>query len=245
MSAVSNRRGSAAAILLSVQTRELSHAFSASKKTAYDDAETALREAYEHLVKERGAFDTHSLAMLHTYAELVKVQDLREGSELLEECQRGCITTYGAEHDVSLGIMMSLADTYVEMGKAEDALWLYRTIYKHRCNRDGVNHPETLICTDKLAAGYAKLGNYSRAEQLLVAHLAVLEAQWGSERTSTIDAVYRLADLYVQQGRYAETEPLLRECLATYERLVGVRHPDYLRGLFTLGCVRACVCVCV
>jgi tetratricopeptide (TPR) repeat protein len=241
---MTSRRGSVAAAPLSISTRELSQAFSASKKTAYDEAETTLREAYEHLVKENGAFDAHSLAMLHTYAELVKIHDLREGSELLEECQRGCIITYGAEHAISLGIMTSLADTYAEMGRAENALWLYRAVYSHRCARNGAEHPETLNCSDKLAAGYVKIGNYGRAEELHLAHLTLLETQLGSEDPSTMDAVYLLADLYVQQGRYAEAEPLLKECLATYERVVGAQHPDYLRGLFILGCVvRSAHCV--
>ena len=179
--------------------------------------------------------------MLYKYAELVKVHDIREGSEMLEECQRGCIATHGADHPISVGIMLSLADVYVEMGKAESALCLYRAVYNHHCNRNGKDHPETLNCGDKLAAGYMKLGNYHRAEQLYKAHLTVLETKWGSEHPPTIDAVYRLADLYVQQERYAEAEPLLRECLGTYERLVGLEHPDYLRGLFTMGCVRVCI----
>ena len=42
-----------------------------------------------------GAYDENALATLHALAELVKMEDLREGVALLEECQRGYVYSLG------------------------------------------------------------------------------------------------------------------------------------------------------
>jgi tetratricopeptide (TPR) repeat protein len=47
-----------------------------------------------------------------------------------------------------------------------------------------------------------------------------------------------LAGLYRSQGRYEEAEPLYRDALAMYKRLLGEAHPDVASSLFNLGALR-------
>ena len=94
----SQRRSSVAYSAETTSNKELADAFSSAPIQAYEAAEAALREAYEHRVASHGARDQQALATLHTLAELVKMENMREGAELLEECQRGCVAASPAFH---------------------------------------------------------------------------------------------------------------------------------------------------
>lgn len=97
-SSSSQRRSSVAYSAETTSNKELADAFSSAPIQAYEAAEAALREAYEHRVASHGARDQQALATLHTLAELVKMENMREGAELLEECQRGCVAASPAFH---------------------------------------------------------------------------------------------------------------------------------------------------
>ena len=124
----------------------------------FDEAEKTLREAYEHRVASHGAYDHNALATLHTLAELIKMEDLREGVALLEECQRGYVSSLGAHHRVSLGVMLSLSDAYVVMGRHEEAYQVLHAVHRHFQRTQGKNHPDTFSAGDKLAAACAAAG---------------------------------------------------------------------------------------
>lgn len=119
-----------------------------------------------------GAYDVNSLATLHTLAELVKMEDLREGVALLEECQRGYVASLGAHHRVSLGVMLSLSDAYVVMGRHEEALTMLQAVHKHFQRTLGLEHPDTFSAGEKLAAACAASGITKKAAFLPFQHLS-------------------------------------------------------------------------
>ena len=110
------------------------------------------------LLSVAGAYDVKALATLHTLAELVKMEDLREGVALLEECQRGYVASLGAHHRVSLGVMLSLSDAYVVMGRHEEALTMLHAVHKHFQRTLGLDHPDTFSAGDLLAAACSASG---------------------------------------------------------------------------------------
>jgi hypothetical protein len=169
-----------------VANKELAEAFSGAPIQAYTEAEATLREAYEHRVGSHGAHDAQALATLHTLAELVKMEDSREGAGLLEECQRGCFAALGVDHPLTLGVMLSLADTYAALGRFADALWLYSAVHSHFAREHGDTHPQTLAVGDRFAAGCVAAGHFARAEHLYTAHLAALEAAHVEEEEEVV-----------------------------------------------------------
>jgi len=202
-----------------VANKELADAFSGAPIQAYTEAEATLREAYEHRVGSHGAHDAQALATLHTLAELVKMEDSREGAGLLEECQRGCFAALGVDHPLTLGVMLSLADTYAALGRFADALWLYSAVHSHFAREHGDTHPQTLAVGDRFAAGCVAAGHFARAEHLYTAHLAALEAasadthgeeEEAEEDPAVAPLLAALAEVYVSQGKYAAAEPLLQ-----------------------------------
>jgi len=233
-----------------VANKELADAFSGAPIQAYTEAEATLREAYEHRVGSHGAHDAQALATLHTLAELVKMEDSREGAGLLEECQRGCFAALGVDHPLTLGVMLSLADTYAALGRFADALWLYSAVHSHFAREHGDTHPQTLAVGDRFAAGCVAAGHFARAEHLYTTHLAALEAasadaHGGKEEAEAEEdpavapLLAALAEVNVSQGKYAAAEPLLQEGLASRRRLAGDSHPDTFRALHALGSLYA------
>jgi tetratricopeptide (TPR) repeat protein len=57
----------------------------------------------------------------------------------------------------------------------------------------------------------------------------------GTDHLDTAASLHALADLYQQQGKYAEAEPLYRRALSIYEQQVGNDHPNLATSLNNLA----------
>jgi hypothetical protein len=62
-----------------------------------------------------------------------------------------------------------------------------------------------------------------------------LDLHWSNGHPDVATSLNNLALLYSAQGRYAETEPLLRRSLAISEKVLGPEHPDVADGLNNLA----------
>lgn len=80
-------------------------------------------------------------------------------------------------------------------------------------------------------------GRLDEAEALLRSSLALIET--GVDDSGRGAAMYNLATVLTAQGRYAEAEHFLRECLAIDEAKLGREHPDYGASLGSLAVVLA------
>ena len=127
----------------------------------------------------------------------------------------------GVDHPLTLGVMLSLADTYAALGRFADALWLYSAVHSHFAREHGDTHPQTLAVGDRFAAGCVAAGHFARAEHLYTTHLAALEAasadahggeeeEEAEEDPAVAPLLAALAEVYVSQGKYAAAEPLLQ-----------------------------------
>jgi tetratricopeptide (TPR) repeat protein len=59
----------------------------------------------------------------------------------------------------------------------------------------------------------------------------------GDDHPNTLGSTNNLANLYVNQGRYDEAEPLLLEALETSKRVLGDDHPYTASTLYNLACL--------
>ena len=69
----------------------------------------------------------------------------------------------------------------------------------------------------------------------LQALLAINEKALGPDHPSVELALNDLAELYKEQGRYAEADPLYRRALATWKEALGPNHPDVAQSLNNLA----------
>ena len=75
---------------------------------------------------------------------------------------------------------------------------------------------------------------YAEAEQHLTAALKQAE-KFGEQDARLATNLNNLATLYINQGKYAEAEPLFGRALAVWEKALGPEHPQVATGLNNLG----------
>jgi WD40 repeat protein/tetratricopeptide (TPR) repeat protein len=129
---------------------------------------------------------------------------------LLERLVKVRDETLGRTHPDTRNSIQNLALCYGAAGRPDAAVLLLEEA--HRAAKD-----EPQIANDLIDA-YTQIGQYDKAVHLLQERLA--EARKSPERDNYVllDALYRLGRVYLQQQKWAEAEPLLRECLAGHEK---------------------------
>ena len=77
-------------------------------------------------------------------------------------------------------------------------------------------------------------GDYAEAERHFAAALKIAEA-FGANDPRLGTTLNNLAELYQDQGRYGEAEPLYKRALAIREKALGPEHPDVATSLDDLA----------
>lgn len=104
----------------------------------------------------------------------------------------------------------------------------------------GPDHPDTLQCSNNLAALLHRKGDYGDAEPLYRKVLAASERIRGPEHPDTLKSLNNLAALLHQKGDDTSAEPLYRRALEIRERVLGPDHPHTLVSLDNLaGCLES------
>jgi tetratricopeptide (TPR) repeat protein len=101
----------------------------------------------------------------------------------------------------------------------------------------GVEHLDTLISRDNLAAILSLQGDLAGARRLQEETLAILERVLGVEHLDTLISRNNLAETLHSQGDLTEARRLQKETLAILERVLGVEHPDTLKSKANLAVV--------
>ena len=109
----------------------------------------------------------------------------------------------------------------------QQALKLYRTLL-------GENDYSTIAAGNNLALLYLHSGRLTESETLLQKILIVLKQRF--DHTPVMATVLNnLMELYYEQGKYAQAEPLHQQCLAIREAALGKNHPDVANSLNNLA----------
>jgi eukaryotic-like serine/threonine-protein kinase len=112
-----------------------------------------------------------------------------------------------------------LGGIYCEEGKIAQAKDVLEKTVQGLRMALGADHPSTLFAIEQLASAYEAQGDYyTRAEVLLKNAFEGYRHAVGDQNPDTITVKERLGGNCMKQRRYAEAEPLLRQCLAFRER---------------------------
>jgi len=86
----------------------------------------------------------------------------------------------------------------------------------------GPDHPDTLVERKNLASSYDRAGQFAKSEPLYRATLEQMRKRYGNEDEKTTDQIALLGTNLLRQHKYADAEPLLRDCL----RIREAKQPD-------------------
>jgi tetratricopeptide (TPR) repeat protein len=134
----------------------------------------------------------------------------------------------GPEHPNTLYAMTNLADDYLAEGKFAQAETLHSQTLEGMRRVLGPEHLDSLLVMSNLATDYYAQGKFAPADALFTQTIGIesdaaqaLESRrhaLGSEHPETMQSAADLALAYVSQRKFAQSEPLSRENLASNQK---------------------------
>jgi tetratricopeptide (TPR) repeat protein/tRNA A-37 threonylcarbamoyl transferase component Bud32 len=124
----------------------------------------------------------------------------------------------GRDHPRTLILRNNLAVAYREAGQIDRAVSLLEQVVKDLRAKVGPDHPNTLKVEQNLADAYAAAGTHATAETLLRDVVERARKRFGSGDPNTTATLASLGSNLIQQRKWAEAEPTLRECLTSREK---------------------------
>jgi tetratricopeptide (TPR) repeat protein len=113
--------------------------------------------------------------------------------------------------------MNNLAAAYLAAGQRDKALPLLEQTLAKTKQKQGPDHPDTLISMENLAAAYQEAGQLAKAEKLYRQILQQAQEQ-NAESPQTATFMSLLGLNLLKQKKYAQAERILRQCLASREK---------------------------
>jgi CHAT domain-containing protein/tetratricopeptide (TPR) repeat protein len=162
----------------------------------------------------------------------------------------------GPGHTVVTTPLNALASLYVDQGRYAKAEPLYKRSLAIKERTLGPDDGSVATSLNNLAHLYVQEGRYAEAEPLYKRSLAIRESALARspppagtgkvfedlarisrnyDRDAVPRALNNLAELYAEQGRYADAEPLFRRSLAMDEAALGRDHPTVATTLSNLA----------
>jgi serine/threonine protein kinase/Tfp pilus assembly protein PilF len=121
----------------------------------------------------------------------------------------------GTNHPDTLIAMHNLGYGYQHTGSLDQAVPLYEEVLKLRKAKLEPDHPEMMISLRALAQAYQASKRLDREEALLRAWLGERQKHGVADSANAADVMSMLGLNLLYQRKYAEAEPILRECLGT------------------------------
>jgi tetratricopeptide (TPR) repeat protein len=119
----------------------------------------------------------------------------------------------GEEHPLTMESISSLAGTYRQQYRLEDAEKMYLKVLDARKRTVGNNHPDTLATMHWLSDSYSQQGRLREAEALFMQVLNARKQVLREEHPDTLDTMHGLGVVYSKQGRQKEAEALFIQAL--------------------------------
>src|SRR5262249_44792575 len=137
-----------------------------------------------------------------------------EGEALLKEVLAAQRTKLSAEHPDTLLTLNNLAEFYRDRGRYREAEPLYQEAVAGARRTHGLSHPTTQQIIRSLALLHSNQRTPQLAEALLRELAACLREKSGPESVPYANQLWWLAMNLLDQRKFAEAEPVARDCLA-------------------------------
>jgi eukaryotic-like serine/threonine-protein kinase len=209
----------------------------------FDVAERLLREVVATRSRVSGEGDTKTLFAAYQLGTFLAEDGRVDEAEALQaRYVEHLRKVFGADHGRTVLTGMELARTYLKRDEAARAEALAVPALKARRLRLGPQHPSTRLAMGVLAYAYHLQDKHTEAAELIDDLLAEprMDAETGRPRSNVVSALELRGNDLIRQGKYAEAEQTLRECLklieknSSYVRRFAFRN-DVLLGASMLG----------
>jgi serine/threonine protein kinase/tetratricopeptide (TPR) repeat protein len=145
------------------------------------------------------------------------------------QAARALYTEYlGPDHADTVRCMNGLANSYLDLGRHDDAFKLSEETLALAKAKLGPDHRNTLASMCHLASTYGVFGRYAEALKLREEVLALSRFKLGPDHPDTLLAMSNLATCYQELGRHAKALRLFDETLALQKAKLGADHPSVL-----------------
>jgi eukaryotic-like serine/threonine-protein kinase len=172
-------------------------------------------QARNAIVPKLGDYHPLTLRILHNLAHMYRVYGRTpEAIALFEQVRERQTMVLGGHHPSTLITLLELALAYRDAGQLDRALPLAEQAAAG-VERLKFAHVEAWRIIDTLCDCHERLGQYDRAEVWWRKWLAVVKEKDGPESAAYARDLAGLGSNLLRQKRYAEAEPILRECLAS------------------------------
>jgi eukaryotic-like serine/threonine-protein kinase len=141
---------------------------------------------------------------------------------LLEQTRSARAAKLGADHPSTYTSQANLAKAYLAAGRVEQAIALLEATLEARTAKLGSDHPATLTTQYDLAVACDAAGDAARAESIYRELLESRKRKLGAEHPDVAQVLSALGANLLEQQKWAEAEPLLRESLAIWD----AKRPD-------------------
>jgi tetratricopeptide (TPR) repeat protein len=142
----------------------------------------------------------------------------------------------GEEHPDTLASIDSLARSYNELGRRQEAMELREKVFEARRRILGEEHLDTLLSKGSLARSYNFLGGGQEAIQLGETVVEASKRTLGEEHLDTLESMENLACCYNRLGRRQEAMELREKVFEARKRILEEEHPDTLASMHSLAC---------
>jgi tetratricopeptide (TPR) repeat protein len=139
---------------------------------------------------------------------------------LFEATLKQRLAQLGPSHAETLLTQANLGVNYRDAGRIAQGIRLMEDALRRASSRADALIALAFVPAE-LTAAYEKAGNYNKAEGLLRDRLQRARAASGPETPQTAGALAQLGRNLLQQEKFAEAEPLLRQCLAIREKTLS------------------------
>ena len=136
---------------------------------------------------------------------------------LHEQTLRQRESKLGSDHPDTLTSRHNLAGGYLAAGRTDEAVRLFEETLRQRQTKLGPDHPDTLKTLNNLASAYDRAGEFAKSEPLYRASLEQLHKCSSAEDVERANRMALLSVNLLRQHKYADAEPILRDCLKVRE----------------------------
>jgi serine/threonine protein kinase/tetratricopeptide (TPR) repeat protein len=181
----------------------------------YGQAEPLLQTAFDGNTARLGADHPDTLVSKNNLASLcVNQRKYGQAESLLEEVLNVQAARLGADHPHTLTCKNNLAGVCFEQGKYDRAESLFCEVLQTSRTKLGLGHPHTELTARNLFACWNKMGQPAKGEPLIRELADLWKERAGADSLRYAELLALLGANLVRQNRGADSEVVLRGCLA-------------------------------
>ncbi len=168
----------------------------------------------EARIAKQGPDHPETLSTLHELAVAYwKLRQLDKSVPLFEDLFNRRVAKFGRQHRETQRILANLGVNYKDAGRLEEAISLLEEAYQ-----SAKRFPKLRGVANPLMDAYEKAGEYAKLADLLQERLAEARKALPKDSLQLAGLLAQLGVSLLQQKKWTEAEPFLRECLTIREQ---------------------------